>query len=109
MSKNAPSAAAAHRLHVEPPGIYLGVFGALLALTALTVWVAFQDLGAANNFVAMGIAGIKAILVAMFFMHLRHSSRLTKVIAATGIFWLAILIAFTLSDFFSRGLVAPGK
>lgn len=96
-------------LHIEPIPVYLGIFAALMVLTGATVWAAFQDFGRMNDVVAMAIAGAKAILVAMFFMHLRHASRLTKLVAVSGIFWLVILVSFTVSDFFTRGMVAPGK
>ena len=86
---------------------YLAVFVALLALTALTTGVAFIDLGGIGNVaVALTIAVIKATLVALYFMHLRYSSRLTMVFAATGIFWLGIMIALTLSDYLSRDWVS---
>jgi cytochrome c oxidase subunit 4 len=53
--------------------------------------------------VALGIAFIKATLVALFFMHVKYSPRLTQITVAGGLFWLVILIALTLSDFMSRG------
>ena len=76
---------------------------ALLVLTAITTAVAFVDLGPWNTVVALGIAFLKATLVALFFMHVKYSPRLTQVVVAGGIFWLAILIVLTLSDFVSRG------
>ena len=83
---------------------YLALFVALLALTALTTGVAFIDLGGIGNVaVALTIAVIKAVLVALYFMHLRYSSRLTIIFAGAGIFWLGILVALTLSDYISRG------
>jgi len=86
---------------------YLAVFVALLALTALTTGVAFIDLGGIGNVaVALTIAVIKAVLVTLYFMHLRYSSRLTMVFAAAGIFWLGIMIALTLSDYLSRDWVS---
>lgn len=89
------------------PRTYLMVFGALLALTALTTAVAFVDLGGiANVTVAITIAIIKTVLVLLFFMHLRYSSYLTVLFAGAGVFWLAILIALTLSDYISRGWVS---
>jgi cytochrome c oxidase subunit 4 len=89
--------------HVVPRRVYYAVFVALLVLTAITTTVAFVDLGPWNTVVALGIAFLKATLVALFFMHVKYSPRLTQVIVAGGIFWLAILIALTLSDFVSRG------
>ena len=85
---------------------YLAVFVALLVLTALTTGVAFIDLGGIGNVaVALTIAVIKAVLVTLYFMHLRYSSRLTMVFAAAGIFWLGIMIVLTLSDYLSRDWV----
>lgn len=86
---------------------YFAVFTALLALTALTTGVAFIDLGGIGNVaVALTIAVIKAVLVALYFMHLRYSSRLTMVFAAAGIFWLGVMIVLTLSDYLSRDWVS---
>lgn len=74
--------------------------------TFLTVLVAFYDLGALNNVVMLTIACIKALFVILFFMHVRWSSRLTWVVAASGFFWLLIMFTFTLADYMSRGWVA---
>jgi cytochrome c oxidase subunit 4 len=88
-----------HTVHAHPTvGLYLTVFGALMVLTAITVAVAFVNLGPLNNVVAITIAFTKTILVVLFFMHVRFSSLLTKIFAATGFFFLAILISFTVSD-----------
>lgn len=82
---------------------YLVVFLILLALTALTTAVAFVDLSAGlNNVAAMTIAILKAMLVVLYFMHVRYSDRFTWVIAAAGIFWLLILLGGTLDDFLTR-------
>jgi cytochrome c oxidase subunit 4 len=82
--------------------VYISIFVALLAMTALTVQVAFLDLGPINIYVAMTIAVIKALLVVLFFMHLRYSSSLTKLFVLAGMLWFAILIALTTSDYFTR-------
>ncbi|HXG18621.1 MAG TPA: cytochrome C oxidase subunit IV family protein [Methylomirabilota bacterium] len=89
----------AHSGHAHPSvGLYLAVFGALMVLTAITVAVAFVNLGLLNNVVALVIAGVKTTLVVLFFMHVHYASRVTKIFAAAGFFWLAILIIFTVSD-----------
>jgi cytochrome c oxidase subunit 4 len=93
--------------HITPIKTYLGVFGILMVGTFLTVLVAFYDLGALNNVVMLGIASVKALFVVLYFMHVRWSSRLTWVVAASGFFWLLILFTFTLADYMSRGWV-PG-
>jgi len=83
--------------------LHTGVFLALLALTAATVGIALVDLGAFNTAAALAIAGLKAALVVLFFMHLRWSSRVNWLAAAAGLLWLALLIGFTLSDYVTRG------
>lgn len=88
-----------HAAHAHPSvGLYLAVFGALMVLTAITVVVAFVNLGPLNNVVALAIAGIKTTLVVLFFMHVHYASRVTKIFAAAGFFWLSIMITFTVSD-----------
>jgi cytochrome c oxidase subunit IV len=89
--------------HVAPTSLYLSIFAALLVGTGLTVVVAFFDLGFMNNVVMLTIACAKAILVILFFMHVRWSSRLTWVVAASGFFWLLIMFSITMSDYLTRG------
>ena len=97
-------------VQVVPVRIYLGVFAALLALTAITTAAAFIDLGPFNNVVALGIAVLKAALVVLIFMHVKYSPRLVPLVVAAGCFWLAILIVLTLTDYFTRGwLEVPGR
>jgi cytochrome c oxidase subunit 4 len=74
--------------------------------TALTVVVAMFDLGPFNNIVMLTIACAKALLVVLFFMHVRWSTRLTWVVAASGFFWLLILFGLTMGDYMSRGWMA---
>jgi cytochrome c oxidase subunit 4 len=88
--------------HVVPLKVYLAIFFALIAGTALTVAVAFQDLGPMNTVVALTIAGVKAMLVVLWFMHLKYSSRLTWVFAAAGLAWLVLMIGLTMADFETR-------
>jgi len=96
--------------HVLPIRTYLVVWLALLVGTAITVAVAFQDLGPLNNIVALSIAATKATLVILYFMHGKYSTRLTKLVIVTAFVWLVILIAFTLFDFGSRDWMGvPGK
>ena len=91
--------------HVAPKSMYYGVFGALIVGTGLTVLVAFYDLGVLNNIVMLLIASVKALLVILFFMHVRWSTRLTWVVAASGFVWLIILFGLTMTDYLSRGWV----
>jgi cytochrome c oxidase subunit 4 len=91
--------------HVASIKSYLLVFSALMVLTALTVGVAFVNLGVFNDIVAMTIAVVKAVLVVLIFMHVWHSSRMTKLSIVAGFLWLAILIGLTLTDYLSRGFL----
>jgi len=93
--------------HILPTRLYVGIFLLLLVCTALTVGASFVDFGgrlnSANVIVAMSIAVAKALFVVLFFMHVRYSPRLIWVFVGAGFFWLAILIALTMSDYLSRG------
>jgi cytochrome c oxidase subunit 4 len=89
--------------HVVPVGVYLGVFVTLLVMTAATTAISGIDLGAWNTVVALVIAVFKASLVVLFFMHAKYSPKLTRVVIFGGVFWLAILLLITFSDFASRG------
>ena len=91
--------------HVAPKSLYYLVFTALIVGTALTVGVAFIDLGALNNVLMLGIAMTKALLVILFFMHVRWGTRLTWVVAASGFVWLLILFGITMTDYLTRGWV----
>ena len=96
--------------HIDSVGTYLGVLVTLLIATAATTAVAYVDLGVFSTVVALGIACIKMLLVALFFMHIRHSTKLTRLVVLGGLLWLAILLLLTLSDFLTRGMIGvPGK
>ena len=90
--------------HVSPTSTYFAIFGALMVGTALTVAAAFIDFPLQLNFpIALGIAVTKATLVILFFMHVKESSRLTKLVIATGFFFLLVLFSLTMTDYLSRG------
>lgn len=89
--------------HIVPVKTYVAVFISLILLTALTTGVAYIDLGVFNTVAALAIAVTKMMLVALFFMHLKYSSGMTRVVIIAGIFWLAIMIGFTLADELTRG------
>jgi len=93
--------------HIVPVRIYVAVFLGLIVLTALTTGVAFIDLGAMNTVVALAIAVTKMFLVILFFMHVKYSPGLTRLVILAGFFWLAILVALTLSDELTRNWIAP--
>ena len=92
--------------HIVSRKVYFVIFGALIVGTLLTVVAAVNDLDfifkGANTVVALTIAVIKATLVVLYFMHVRYSTRLTWVIVAAAIFWLAILFVYTISDYMTR-------
>jgi cytochrome c oxidase subunit IV len=90
--------------HVSPKSVYYSIFGALMVLTAVTVFAAYVNLGNFNAPVALAIATFKATLVVLFFMHVKYSSRLTKLIVLTSLFFLVILIGETMMDYATRGL-----
>lgn len=95
--------------HITPKRIYYAIFAALLTLTYVTIAVSRVDLGPFNTVVALTIAVTKAVLVVLFFMHLRYSTRLTKLVVVAGFVWLAILIGLTMSDIATRGWIpVPG-
>ena len=89
--------------HITSRKTYFFVFLALMILTGLTWAVAQVDLGWANDLVALTIAFTKALIVILFFMHVRHSTRMTILTASAGFFWLAIMLFYTLTDYFTRG------
>jgi cytochrome c oxidase subunit IV len=91
------------REHVVPVKVYVAVFVTLLVMTAATTAISSMDLGPWNTVVALGIAFFKATLVVLFFMHVKYSPRLTQMVILAGLFWLAMLLLITFSDFASRG------
>jgi cytochrome c oxidase subunit IV len=98
--------------HIVSPVIYLTILGALLVGTALTVWASYIDLGAWqiapgltlfwNPVVALAIACTKMTLVVLFFMHIKYSTKLTKLTVACGFFTFIALIGMTMTDYFTR-------
>ncbi len=96
--------------HVTSPKAYFTVYFALLALLVLTVGAAFVNFEPFNLAFAMVIAVTKAVLIVLVFMHVRHGPPLVGVFAGSGFFFLAILLALSLSDYFTRGWMhIPGK
>jgi cytochrome c oxidase subunit IV len=88
--------------HISPVSLYITIFLALMAGTALTVAAAFVDLGQFNFAVAMAIAAFKASLVVWYFMHVKYQSSLTKLTLSTGLFFLAILLGMMMIDYGGR-------
>jgi cytochrome c oxidase subunit 4 len=88
--------------HIIPKRTYYLVFATLLVLLILTVLAGLIDLGVLNIIIAMTIAVTKAVLIILYFMHVRYSSRLTWVFAGAAFLWLSILLGLTMSDYISR-------
>ena len=91
--------------HAHPivgPKVYIAILFALLVGTALTVWASFVDLGPWNPVIALAIATSKALLVVLFFMGVKYSSKMTKLTVFSGIFMFLVLISMTLTDYISR-------
>jgi cytochrome c oxidase subunit IV len=88
--------------HIAPKSLYYTIFMALMVGTALTVWVAYIDLGPFNSIVAMAIAVTKASLVILYFMHVKYSPKLTKLVVVASVFWLAIMLIMTMGDYMTR-------
>lgn len=86
--------------------VYYAVFAALVILTLLTVQIASINLGRWSAVAALTIAACKALLIVLYFMHVRGSARLTWVVIAGGLFWLGILIVLTMSDYLTRDWLA---
>jgi cytochrome c oxidase subunit 4 len=89
--------------HIVPTRTYYLIFAILMACTALTVAIAFVDLGPLNTVAALVIAVFKAVLVVLFFMHVKYSTRLTWAVVVGSVFWLGILLTLTMSDYLTRG------
>ena len=84
--------------HVVPVPVLLGVFAALMVFTYLTVAAAGVDLGDWNLPIAIGIATLKASLVALYFMHLRYDNPFYALIFLVGLWFVALFISLTLLD-----------
>ena len=89
--------------HIVSRTTYFAIFGALIVLTLATVVVAKTDLGEWNVVMALTIAFTKAMLVILYFMHIKYSKRLTQVVVAAGFLWLMLMLGLTLSDYLTRG------
>ncbi|HEV7510670.1 MAG TPA: cytochrome C oxidase subunit IV family protein [Candidatus Acidoferrum sp.] len=88
--------------HIVSPKVYIGIFLSLMVLTAATVAAAYVNLGPFNIVIALAIASLKATLVVLYFMHARYSPKRTHMVIIAAVFWLAIMLALTLSDYVTR-------
>ena len=93
--------------HIVSPKIYGLIFLSLMLGTGITVWAAFQNFGPFNIVIALVIATVKASLVVLFFMHARYSPKRTHLVIICAVFWLAIMLALTLTDYQSRPILGP--
>jgi cytochrome c oxidase subunit 4 len=91
-----------HETHIVSPRIYIIVGATLLVFTGLTVLASLFELGVWNPIVALFIAVVKATIVVLFFMHVKYSSKLTKLTVGAGLFTFMALVGMTLADYFSR-------
>jgi cytochrome c oxidase subunit 4 len=89
----------------HPPRVYWKTCGALMLLLALSWAVGYVDLGLFNLVIALSISILKALLVALIFMHLKGSSGVLRIAASAGIIWLLIMLGLTLGDYLTRGWV----
>lgn len=88
--------------HIDPLWLYLAVFGALIFMTVVTVGASYFDFGAANTAIAVLIATVKASLVAVFFMHLRHDKPFHSLVLMSGLLFLSFLFIFSMADIDTR-------
>jgi cytochrome c oxidase subunit 4 len=83
--------------------LYLGIWITLLCLTVITAGVSFIDLGPLNTVVALVIATFKALLVVLFFMHVKYASeKLSKMVVVAAVFWLLLLLTLSMADYLTR-------
>lgn len=96
--------------HVVPRKVYFVIFTLLIVFTLITIKAAYIDLGPFNVAVALGIAGIKATLVILYFMHVRYGVRLIWIVVGGSVAWLGVMLVITMTDYLTRGwLPFPGK
>jgi cytochrome c oxidase subunit 4 len=88
--------------HILPTRVYYTIFAILMFCTYLTWQIAYFDLGPLNAVAALTIAVFKAVLVVLFFMHVRYSTRLIWAVVLGGVFWLGILLSLTMTDYLTR-------
>jgi cytochrome c oxidase subunit IV len=89
--------------HIMSSKLYYTIWITLLCLTVITAAVSFVDLGPFNTIVALVIATFKALLVVLFFMHVKYTSeKLTKTVIVAAIFWLLLLLALSMADYTTR-------
>ena len=91
-----------HEHHITPFSTYMKVFGTLIVLTIITVATARIDMGAMNTVIAMFIATIKAMVVVIWFMHMKYEDTLNRVVFGLAFFFVFVFYTFTAIDIFTR-------
>jgi cytochrome c oxidase subunit 4 len=91
-----------HHHHIVSPRVYVTILLALLVGTAVTVGASYVDMGPLNPVIALALAATKMILVVLFFMHVKYSTKLTKLTVGAGLFTFLVLVGMTLSDYWTR-------
>ena len=91
-----------HGIHHVAPSLYYLIFGCLMVLLFMT-WAAAQvDLGILNVPIAVGIATIKAVLILLFFMHVKYGSRLIWLFSSAAFVFVGITFFVTFADYMTR-------
>jgi cytochrome c oxidase subunit IV len=91
--------------HIMSSKLYYAIWITLMCLTVITAAVSFVDLGRFNTVIALVIATFKALLVVLFFMHVKYTSeKLTKIVIVSAIFWLLLLLVLSMADYATRFL-----
>lgn len=99
-----------HDHHIVPLSTYYKIFGALMVLLLITVLAAEIDMGSfgvpwLNIIIAMAIAVTKAVLIVLYFMHVKFSSRLIKICSVIAYFFVLIMFTLTYADYFTRNWI----
>lgn len=89
--------------HIVPPKTYVSVLGGLIVLMLATIFAAKVHIGTVENLLlALFIAGCKMSLIVAFFMHVKYSSRMTRIFAGAGFFWMILFFVLLFCDYMGR-------
>lgn len=91
--------------HIVEKRVYYRIFFALMVLLVLTVLASYIQHPVLGIVAAITIAVVKAVLILLYFMHVRYSSPLLQIFAAAGFLWLLLLFAFVASDYITRASI----
>lgn len=95
---------------IASPATYVVVTLVLLVMTGVNIGLAFVDLRGFNTLVGLLIAAAAVLVMGTYFMHLRWSAAMTRLVGLAAVMWLSILLAGVLDDLLTRGwLPVPGK